>query len=340
MTRRIFSIKWLILALVLFSFPLTAPAQKTFRTTSGRINGQVRYPNRQPASEILVSCDAWNGGVVGQVRTDARGNFSFDNLGTSQFTISVRQPGFLPFSETVELATTPTAYVQINLRADPNAPAGAAAVVDSSVPPPAQKEYEKAEAAMEKEDRAVAIRHYQQALTLHPQFLKAQLKMGTAYMDLGEWDKAEEALKKAIAIDPKAANAYFALGEVYLRQKKDEEAEKTLVQGLQIEDRSAAGHLGLARVYWSMAGKIKDDTQARPNLEKAYEQVKKTIELDPNLAQAHLLKGNLLLRVRRAADAQREYEEYLRLDPKGALAEQTRAKVEQIKKALQSQPKP
>lgn len=345
MTRRIFSTKWLILAIVLFSFPLTALAQKTFRTTNGRINGQVRYPNRQPASEILVSCDAWNGGVVGQVRTDARGNFSFDNLGTSQFTISVRQPGFLPFSETVELATTPTAFVQINLRADPNAPATVtpASVVDSSVPLPAQKEFEKAEAAMatgKKEDVPVAIRHYQQSLTLHPQFLKAQLKIGTAYMDLGEWDKAEEALKKTIAIDPKAANAYFALGEVYLRQKKDEEAEKALVQGLQIEDRSAAGHLSLARVYWSMAGKIKDDALARPNLEKAYEQVKKAIELEPNQAQAHLLKGNLLLRVRRAADAQREFEEYLRLDPKGPFAEQAKVTVDKIKKALESQPKP
>ena len=113
-----------------------------------------------------------------------------------------------------------------------------------------------------------------------------------------------------------------------------------MLQGLQIEDRSFQGHLSLARAYWSMATKIKDDTQARPDLEKAYDQVKKALELDPNLAQAHLLKGNLLLRVRRAADAQHEFEEYLRLEPKGVAAEQARTTVEKIKKALESQPKP
>jgi Tfp pilus assembly protein PilF len=351
MSRTLVLVKFISLVLVVWSTSVVLQAQpgRDSRATTqpaGRINGRVRLPGGQPAAEILVSCDAWSGGMVGQVRTDGGGRFHIDSLGPAQFTVSIRQPGFLPYSETVELQTTSMADLQITLKPDPNAPAGLASVI-SAVPPPAQKEYELAEAALakgtaakgKKEDIAEAVRHYEQSLTLYPQFLNAQLKMGTAYMELGEWDKAEEALKKTIAMDAKAANAYFALGEVYLRQKKDEEAEKVLVQGLQIEDRSANGHFALTRAYYSMATKIKDDAQARPHLEKAYEQIKKTIELDPNLALAHLMKGNIYFRVRRAADAQHEYEEYLRLDPKGSFADQTRTRVEQIKKALESQPK-
>jgi tetratricopeptide (TPR) repeat protein len=135
-------------------------------------------------------------------------------------------------------------------------------------------------------------------------------------------------------------NALFALGEIYLRQKKGEEAEKVLLQGLQTEDRSFQGHLTLARVYFDMASKNKDEAQARPSLEKAYDQVNQALKLNPDMAQAHLVKGNLLLRVRRAADAQHEFEEYLRLDPKGPAAEQTRIIVEKIKKALESEKKP
>lgn len=349
MLRTLVSTKGIALALILFSISMTVQAQGGKETRvnaqpAGRINGQVRLPNGQPASEVLVSCDAWSGGIVGQVRTDNGGRFHFDNLGPAQFTVSIREAGYLPISETVEMGTTSSAYVQFLLKPDPHAAAAApGSVVDSNVPTAAQKEFEKAEAAMatgKKEDIPVAIGHYQQSLTIYPQFIKAQLKLGTAYMDLGEWDKAEQTLKKTVAMDPKAANAFFALGEIYLRQKNDEEAEKVLLLGQQIDDRSSAGHLGLARAYWSLAGKIKDDTQARPNLEKAYEQVKQALELDPNLAQAHLLKGNLLLRVRRAADAQHEFEEYLRLEPKGAFAEQARVTVEKIKKALESQPKP
>jgi tetratricopeptide (TPR) repeat protein len=143
-----------------------------------------------------------------------------------------------------------------------------------------------------------------------------------------------------VALDPKAENALFALGELYLRQKKNEEAEKILLKGLEIENRSYQGHLALARVYFEVLTKLKDEAQARPVLEKAYDQVNQSLRLKPDFAQAHLVKGNLLLRVRRAADAQREFEEYLRLDPNGPLADQTRTVVEKIKKALASEKKP
>jgi regulator of sirC expression with transglutaminase-like and TPR domain len=93
-------------------------------------------------------------------------------------------------------------------------------------------------------------------------------------------------------------------------------------------------------VYFEISNKLKDEAQAKPVLEKAYYQVNQSLKLKPDFAQAHLVKGNLLLRVRRAADAQREFEEYLRLEPKGPLADQTRTIVEKIKKALESEKTP
>lgn len=343
MSRTLVSARWIALALFLFTIPIGVQAQKEFRLTNGRINGQVRLPGGKPAAEVLVSCDAWSGGQVGQTRTDPRGNFHFDNLGTAQFTISVRQPGFLPFSETVELATTNSAYLQIQLRPDPNAPAALpAAVIDSNVPVAAQKEFEKGEAAQasgKKEDIQQAIVHYQQSLTIYPKFLKAQLKLGTAYMDLAEWEKAEQSLKKTVEMDPKAANALFALGEIYLRQKKHEEAEKVLLQGLQIDVRSAQAHLALARVYVDLAAKIKDDTQNRPLRVKAYNAVNESLKYDAENALAHWIKGNLLLSVGRDKDAQQEFETYLRVAPKGPFAEKAKTLVEKIKTVLATAPK-
>jgi tetratricopeptide (TPR) repeat protein len=152
-------------------------------------------------------------------------------------------------------------------------------------------------------------------------------------MDLGDWDKAEKALLATIETEPRAFNAFFALGEVYLRQNKLVDAEKALAKGLVIEDQSYLGHLALARVYWEKARVTKDLAEAKPSLEKAYEEVKRALNLNPQLAAAHLLKGNLLLRVSRAADAVAEFDEYLRLEPNGAFAPETRALVEKIKKA-------
>ena len=105
---------------------------------------------------------------------------------------------------------------------------------------------------------------------------------------------------------------------------------KVLVQGLAIQGASYLGHLNLARVNWEKARAVKDLTQARPALEKAYEEVKRALVLNPNLAGAHLLKGNLLLRVSRAADAVVEFNTYLRLEPNGPFAAETRALIEKI----------
>jgi tetratricopeptide (TPR) repeat protein len=339
-------------AILMFALIVLAPSQllsqesRAQPSAIGQITGQVRYAQgSQPAFNVLVSCDSFNSGSCGQEMTDRSGRFRFTGLAPSQYTITVRVPGYIEQKQDVELLTSPSANLQFQLRLDASAkPAiSGSAVVDSDVPSAAKKEFDLAAAALatgKKEGLEESVRHLEKALSIYPQFVQANLMLGTAYMDLGQWDKAEQTLKRTVALNPKAANALFALGELYLRQKKDEDAEKTLLQGLQIEDRSFQGHLSLARVYWSMASKIKDDTLAKPHLENAYDQVNKALKLNADLAQAHLLKGNMYLRVRRAADAQHEFEEYLRLEPKGAFAEQARGTVEKIKKALESQPKP
>jgi tetratricopeptide (TPR) repeat protein len=313
---------------------------------SGQITGQVRYADGgQPAFNVLVSCDAFGQGFIGQAMTDRNGKFQFTSLKPDQYRIVIRLSGYTEEQQETELYTSPTQYLQFRLKADASGrtPTATPAVLDANVPVEARKEFEKADAllATEKpESIEEGVRHLEKAVAIYPKFVEAELKLGTAFMDLKQWDRAEQALRKALEIDPKAANALFALGELYLHQKRDDEAEKVLTQGLQIENRSYQGHLALGRVYWDMSSKLKDGPQARPLLEKSYEQAKSALELNPNLAAAHLLKGNLLLRVRRAEDAQHEFGEYLRLEPKGEFAEQTRAVVEKIKIALAEQKKP
>ena len=292
---------------------------------------------------MLVSCDNISGGLIGQVLTDRNGRFSFTNLPLSQYNITVRVNGYIEEKQTVELMTSPTAYLQFQLKPDKSKPAAAAnpGVVDAAIPEDARREFDAASKALatgKKEAIEEAVRHLEKALNIYPRFSQAALMLGTAYMDLGQPDKAERALKQTLEINPQAANALFALGELYREQKLHEQAEKTLLQGLNIEPRSYQGHLNLARVYWDTAAPIKDEAQARPVLEKAYEEVKKSLELNPDFAPAHVVKGNLLLRVRRAQDAQHEFEEYLRLEPNGPFAEQAKTTVEKIKKALASQP--
>lgn len=301
---------------------------------SGQISGQVRLANsNQPAANILISCDDFYGGFVGQERTDRNGRFSFRGLKPSQFTITVRLPGYIEEQQTVELQTTSNAYVQFQLKVDPSAAAKSTPVsnlvVDVSIPPEAQKEYEAGREALFNDKKGAdtnqGVQHLEKAVAIYPKFIDAQILLGTAYMDLKQWDKAEGALRRAIEIDPKSASVHFALGEIYRRQKKYREAETELFEGLKLDDKSVQGHLTLGRVYYE-----------KGDLSKAGPQVGTALQLDPKLAEGHLLAGNILLRARHAEDALTEFEAYLMLAPNGEFAPQARDLVAKIKQALTS----
>lgn len=301
-----------------------------------QVSGQIRYQNGQPANEVIVRLEALAGGSITEVRTDRMGKFRIDGLSPKQYQIVIRQLGYREIRHDVNLVMVSAEYVPLVLVADGGTPRPPATnpVVDASVPSAARKELEKAEsdlATANKVKLASGVQHLEKAISLHPNFLDAQLRLGGAYMDLGQWDNAERALRRALEINPKTANAFFALGELYRLTKRYADSEKALRAGLALEDRSWQGHFTLARIYWDMGRAGTDEEQSRTFFQKAYEQCTKTLELNPELGGPHLLKANLLLRARRGPDALKEFEEYLRLEPKGEYAVQVRDTVEKLK---------
>ena len=329
-----------ILAVALCHLVGLAQVQSDPSRTTVEIHGQVRFvEGGAPAANVVVRLESYDGGgSINEAFTDRLGKFRFTGLPAAQYSIRVRQPGYRDAQQNVDMTTQSSGLVFLQLSRDSATSSNSTVrgVVDASVPAAAQKEFDKGVAALAeggKEKTAFAARCFEKAVSLHPAFVEARLKLGTAYMDLGEWDKAEKSLRATLEAEPRAFNALFALSEIYLRQNKLAEAEKAVGQGLVIEEQSYLGHLNLARVYWEQARVIKDLAQAKPSLEKSYEHVKRALSLNPDLANAHLLKGNLLLRVTRAADALTEFDEYLRLEPNGPFAVETRALVEKIRKA-------
>jgi len=301
------------------------------------IHGQVRFAEGgAPAANVVVRLESYDGGgSISEAFTDRLGKFRFTNLSPAQYSVRVRQTGYRDAQQSVDMTTTTSGLVMLQLLREAARSTSPSTVgsIDANVPPAAQKEFDKGTAALAeggKDKIAVAARCFEKAVSIYPKFVEARLKLGTAYMDLEQWEKAEKALLATVEADPKAFNALFALSEIYLRQNKIAEAEKVLVQGLAIHDQSYLGHLNLARVYWEKARATKDLMQAKPALEKSYDEVKRALALNPDLAGAHLLKGNLLLRVSRTADAVTEFNAYLRLEPNGPFATETRALLEKI----------
>ena len=328
-----------IVAITFCQCVILAQVQSSPTTSTVEIHGQVRFvEGGAPAANVVVRLESFDGGgSISEAFTDRLGKFRFTGIPPAQYSVRVRQSGYRDAQQNIDMTTTSSGLVMLQLSRDGLlSTTSVAGTIDANVPAAAQKEFDKGAAALAeggKEKTEFAVRCFEKAVSLYPKFVEARLKLGTAHMDLAQWEKAEKELLATIDVDAKAFNAFFALGEVYLRQNKIADAEKVLTQGLAIQDASYLGHLNLARVYWEKAREIKDLTQAKPALEKSYEEVKRALTLNPELATAHLLKGNLLLRVSRTADALVEFGEYLRLEPNGPFAAETRTLVEKIKKA-------
>lgn len=287
------------------------------------ISGQVRLKDLgEPARDVSVRLERFSGGIVDEMPTDSQGRFRFGGLQRGYYTVIVRAEGFEPVRQHADLQVLFKAYLMFELTrvkaASPDI-----AVIDARVPAAAREEFAKATSALRDKKPENATPHLEKALVIYPGFFEAHVLLGTTYMTLREWAKAESPLNRALEIKPESPAVMLSLGEVYWRQKRHAEAEQTLRAGLKLDEKSWYGHFTLGRLYWDMG-----------QVTKAGAPVGMTLQLKPDLAEAHLLAGNILLRVNQPARALVEYREYLRLAPKGEFVPQVQELVVKVEKTI------
>jgi tetratricopeptide (TPR) repeat protein len=327
-----FHLRLLLTALLLLLGASSSFAQRDRDTYSGgltvEVTGIVRLVDTgEPARNVQVRLERLGGGIVDQIATDSLGKFRFQGLQRGYYMVTVNAKGYNSVQQQADVNVVLRAYLVVELTPEKATTTGAQPpmVIDARVPLEAQEEFEKGRGALALKDTTKALAHLEKAVTLYPDFYEAQFLLGTTYVTERKLKEAERALRRALKLKPESAPALFALGEVYRREKRYREAAKLIEEGLRLDENSWQGHFTLARLYWE-TGDIK---RAAPSIGH-------TLKLKPDFAEAHLLAGNILLKLDVPERALVEYEEYLRLAPKGEFAEQTRQLIEKLKKAIRS----
>ena len=325
-----------LLLLPLAFFGLFVPsvvAQRERDTYTGNsqtfeVSGEVRVVETGLyAQNVPVRLERFSGGLIDQIVTDSRGRFRFPNLPRGYYKVVVNAPGYTPAQQDADLQVLFRIYLVFELNADSSKrPSGLALltdVIDARVPAAAREDFNNGRAALTRKNYKEGIAYLEKATLGYSNFFEAQLLLGIALMDLKGWEKAERALLRAIEIKPQNPPAMIYLGEVYWRQKRYPEAEQTLREGLRLDEKSWHGQFTLGRLYWDMG-----------EVTKAGGPIGMTLQLKPELAEAHLLAGNILLRVNQRERALVEYREYLRLAPKGEFVGQVQELVRKVEKTL------
>ncbi len=201
------------------------------------------------------------------------------------------------------------------------------------------------EAAPQAADTAAKAAKYNEAITnfskageLDPSQLAVYEKLGASYLGLAAvqtgadkaatYEKAVDTYKKALALPnvdvPTQAGFYNQIGNAYGAERKIPEATEALSKAAQLDPSMAA------KAYFNLGANLVNSGQNDP----AAEFFKKSIEADPNYADAHYQYGICLLskaavdpktgKIQPPPGTADEFQKYLQLKPDGQFAQQAK----------------
>jgi len=150
-----------------------------------------------------------------------------------------------------------------------------------------------------------AEKEYQEALRLRPELPDLHLELGQVYANSAQWPKAEDQFRAETKLQPASAEAAYRLGAALLQQGKAGEALKEL-------NRSTGLKPDMPETLYSL-GKAASLSGDAATAEKAWTRV---IELEKEsslAAQTHFALAGLYKKQGKTPEAQREMQEFQRL---------------------------
>ena len=140
-----------------------------------------------------------------------------------------------------------------------------------------------------------AVKAYQKAIELKPDYAEAWYNLGVLNDTSGDFKFAEKAYKKAIKFRRDYIKALYNLSRVQELLAKPEDASETIGEILKISPDSADTHNILGMVLTRIGG--------QDNIKKAEQHLLTAVESRPDLLDAYINLGHLLLESNRLDDA-------------------------------------
>lgn len=322
----------LTVIVLLFSLSISAQKRSDAMPVPTTVHGRVLISGRAAPQGIRVTLEL-GGAHVADSNTDNSGQFEFRGLNAGLFDCIVSQPGYRTSTQPVDLRTATSAYTVFDLKPDtssdepnipPEGPSGMFRT--ANVPSAALQEFNTGTRLFSAgKDLGKAIRSFQKATAIAPDFTEAHIMLGMAQLGQRNYEEAERTFQKAISLNSSFASAFIGLGEAENSLGKFLEANRTLERAVTLAPESPEAHYELAKSLWG----LQRWQEAEPHVDHS-------LKLNPDYPDAHVLMGNILLRKHDAEGALKQFQGYLRLDPKGTMAVPTRQMVSKLQAAMKS----
>lgn len=306
---------------VMAQVPRQPPPPTSNSSSGGTIRGRVVLPSGGFLTEsVRISLQTIRG-TDSSVFTDNTGRFEFTRLASGRYQIVVEADPRLYESatESVEISRGMQALINIVLKekgqaSRPKAGAVSAVELDSTVPPKARKEFDRASDDGKSGNVEGAIAHLRNAIAIYPRYLMAHNDLGAHLLELGRLDEAEKEVRLALDIDPSAFNPTLNLGIILLKNHEIQQATAVLEKAVSMQSQSPAARLfyGQALVSGSEPDRAEKEFLAAYNLGG-----NQYAEALFHLGQLYMNRGDRNL-------ARQYLERYLRAAPKASNLDEVR----------------
>ena len=302
----------------------------------GSVVGRVSVDGTAPRERILVSL-LLRGAPVNSTYTDSLGGFGFYNLLPDLYTVTVQDQHYLPVSEPAAIEDhTLNPVVHVNLALTPKArtnggsqeparPSGAnpdmadAREYSSRFPKDARKEFEKGVQDDRNGKAGNAIRHYEKAIAIAPEFYPAHNNLGSDYLSRSDFAAARKEFEQVIRLNQSDAAAYFNLSNLCMLTGDLAEADEYLSEGMRRQPESAWGHFLIGSIDLR-EGKY-DQAEAA---------LRQTIQINPTMQQAHLQLVNVLLQRHKNEEALAELRSFVTAFPDSSFTPKAKQLIEKL----------
>lgn len=234
------------------------PRYKTADTNNAVIRGRVTLPSGFGAEGYARITLKTQQSILSTLYTNNSGEFQIRNLSEGIYYVQAEMPqgNFEAVTRRVELGRGLMVDVVLEL-VEKKDPSGnrvgkvvSAAELQQSVPSQAKKQYELGLKFVSKGNFQQAATHFEEAVSIYPEYLAARNDLGAQYLKLKRIDEAEKHFEIVLGKDPRNFNAKFNMGLVQVERHNYIEAISLLNQAIAIDSTRPVARLwiGIAKV--------------------------------------------------------------------------------------------
>ena len=303
------------------------PKYKTPDTNNAVIRGRVTLPSGFAAEGYARITLRNQQSVLSTIYTNNSGEFQIRNLSEGTYYVQAEVSGnFDPVTHKVELGRGLMVDLILELRAKHDATLNrlgkvvSAAELRQQVPAAAKKQYELGLKFVNKGNFQQAATHFQEAVTIYPEYLAARNDLGAQYLKLKQVDDAEKHFQIVLQHDPKNFNARFNMGLVQVERRNYLEAISFLQQAIAIDSTRPVARLwiGIAKLEMGEI-EIAEAELTRALIMGGDE----CVAAHYHLARIYMTRGD-------RPEAARSVRTYIQLAPKGELIKEAKALAHQL----------